>query len=408
MNCRFCSEKLERKLIDLGSTPIANDLLKHDQLHSSEPQFPLIIWICSKCDLVQTQDFELSSNIFSIEYPYFSSYSTSWLAHASDFVNKMIPRFGLNKESSRIVEVGSNDGYLLQYFNELGFEVLGIEPTLSTAKISKENGIPTINEFFGLKLSRRLFRQKKSSLLVANNVIAHVPDLNDFVSGLKYALDQTGILSIEFQNLTELLRNGQFDTLYHEHFSYFSLTSINNVLEAHGLRIFDFEELGTHGGSLRVFCKHVENKKIVVNPIVLNGLEEEKKMDLLSNNSCMIFRDKALKVKDELKKFISHEKEQGKKIAAYGAAAKGNTLLNYCDISSEDIICCADKNDHKQGLYLPGSGIPIVSPEEMVEMNPDSILILPWNLKEEILGEFTHLNSIRFLTAIPSLTILNN
>ena len=408
MNCRFCDNKLSNIFVDLGSTPPSNSYLKKDQLNEPELYYPLKLFVCENCFLVQVDEHKKASEIFKSDYAYFSSYSSSWLIHCQSYVNKMIERFGFNS-SSLIVEIASNDGYLLQYFNEKKIPVLGIEPTKGTANVAIEKGIETIIDFFGKEFSESLISKKgKADLIIGNNVLAHVPDLNDFVSGLRNLLKADGVITMEFPHIMQLINNSQFDTIYHEHFSYFSFYTVKSVLEQHRLQIFDVEELNTHGGSLRIYAKHVKDNSKKICPEIENLLIKEKENLLHEITGYKNFQEKVNEIKINLLDFLVEQKQNKKKVIGYGAAAKGNTLLNYCGIRKEMLSFIVDKSPHKQGKYMPASHIPIVSEEEISRFKPDFVLILPWNIKEEIIEQLNYIREWggKFVVAIPFLKII--
>jgi 2-polyprenyl-3-methyl-5-hydroxy-6-metoxy-1,4-benzoquinol methylase len=407
MNCRFCGTELKHVFVDLGEAPPSNAYLSASQLDKPESFFPLKIFVCSNCFLVQVDEYKKASEIFDNEYAYFSSYSTSWLAHAKAYTEKMISRFGFNK-NSMVIEIASNDGYLLQYFKERGIPVLGIEPTESTAKVAREKGIESITEFFGENFAKKLIAEnRKADLLLGNNVLAHVPDINDFVEGLKVALKADGVITMEFPHLVKLIENNQFDTIYHEHFSYLSFTTVTRIFKAHGLDMFDVEEIPTHGGSLRIYAKHQEDVSKSISKNVNELLEKENRKGISDLNYYKGFGEKVNGIKMDLLQFLSEQKSVGKKIAAYGAAAKGNTLLNYCGIKNDLISFVVDASPYKQGKFLPGSHIPIVKEEMIKAERPDFILILPWNIQEEIEMQLNYVAEWKgvFVTAIPKLSI---
>jgi SAM-dependent methyltransferase len=403
--CRACGSLLENTFIDLGLSPLANSYVPAERMRSGEMFFPLHAYVCEKCFLVQLEEFESPEHIFS-DYAYFSSYSKSWLRHAEQYASAMVKRFGLNA-ASKVVEIASNDGYLLRYFVEPGIPVLGIEPAANVAKVAVERGVPTEVLFFGEKTAKHLRDEGHTAdLMAANNVLAHVPDILDFVAGFRVLLKPEGVATLEFPHLLRMIERSQFDTIYHEHFSYLSLGAVDFVLRQNGLRAFDIEELSTHGGSLRVFVCH-DASGHELTPDVLRVLNEEKAAGL----TCLIgyknFAKKAIDIKCAALQFLIDAHRQGKKVAGYGAAAKGNTFLNYCGIGPELLINVADRSPHKQNTLLPGSRIPVVSPEALLASKPDYVLILPWNLKEEIASELAELRSWggRFVTAIPELSV---
>jgi 2-polyprenyl-3-methyl-5-hydroxy-6-metoxy-1,4-benzoquinol methylase len=407
MKCRFCNTELENVFIDLVNSPPSNSFLTKEQLQEPEVFYPLKTYTCKKCMLVQVDEFKKAEDIFNSDYVYFSSFSTSWLAHSRRYTELMANRFGI-KEDSLVIEVASNDGYLLQYFKEKNIPVLGIEPTLSTANEARKKGIETIVDFFGIRLAELLKEEnRQADLILGNNVLAHVPDLNDFVGGLKILLKENGIVTMEFPHILQLIQNNQFDTIYHEHFSYFSLITVKQVFEKHGLAVFDVEELPTHGGSLRIYAKHGSDNSKQLSPSIETLLAKEKQFNLHSPAGYANFQVKVEDLKYQLLNFLLDEKKKGKKIAAYGAAAKGNTMLNYFGIKNDLIEFVVDKSPFKQGKYLPGSHIPVVTEDEIRKAKPDYILIFPWNIKEEITEQLNYVREwdCKFVVAIPSLNI---
>ena len=406
MKCRFCQEELKTLFVSLGKAPLSNAYLRPEQLTQEEPSYPLDVYVCDQCFLVQLPEFETPENIFG-DYAYFSSYSDTWLEHVKGYVNKMINEFKLDKNSF-VVEVASNDGYLLQYFVEQNIPVLGVEPAKNVAEAAKKKGIPTETVFFSESQAQYLARAgKKADLLLGNNVLAHVPDINDFVKGLKFLLKNKGLITMEFPHLMRLMEETQFDTIYHEHFSYLSFLVAKKIFEAHGLEIFDVEEIPTHGGSLRIYAKHRDDKTKKISEAVFVLEQKEKEFGMEEKESYFNFSRKVNAIKEELVNFLFEEKRQGKKIVGYGAAAKGNTLINYCGITKEIIDFVADRSPHKQGKYLPGSHIPIVSPEKIKETKPDYIFILPWNIKNEIMQQLNYVRDwgAKFLVSIPQLKV---
>ncbi len=408
MKCRFCGNELTVEFIDLVNSPPSNSYLTKNELNEPETYFPLKIFLCDKCFLVQIDEYKKSKEIFNEKYAYFSSFSKTWLKHAKMYVEMVINRFNLNKESF-IIEIASNDGYLLQYFKEKEIPCLGIEPASNTAAVAKEKGIEVIEDYFGVLLAQDLtIKNKKADLLIGNNVLAHVPDINDFVAGLKIILKEKGLITIEFPHLIQIIENNQFDTIYHEHFSYFSLFTVKKIFEHHRLELFDVEELPTHGGSLRIFAKHKgdNSKKISerVNGLINLELSKEvNRIDFYKN-----FQNEANKIKNDFIQFLVKKKSKGKKIIAYGAAAKGNTLLNYCGIKKDLIDFVVDASPYKQNKYLPGSHIPIVNESEIKKLKPDFIIILPWNIKEEIMNQLNYVRewSCKFVIPIPKVRII--
>jgi hypothetical protein len=408
MQCRFCKTELYHVFVDLFNSPASNSFLRKEQLNEPETFFPLKVYTCHNCFLVQVDEYQKSDAIFNGDYVYFSSYSTSWLAHAKKYVDTMTERFGLNEESL-VMEIASNDGYLLQYFVEKKIPVLGIEPTSNTAKVAEGKGVTSLVEFFGTELACQLAAEgRKANLLLGNNVLAHVPDIVDFVGGMKLVLKDTGVITMEFPHLLQLVEHNQFDTIYHEHFSYLSFHTVRQIFESKGLELFDVEELPTHGGSIRIFAKHKEDKSKGISPNVENMIHKENIFGLTKLEYYDDFQKRALKVKLDLIDFLIEQKRQGKRVAAYGAAAKGNTLLNYCGIKSDLIDFVVDANPHKQNKYLPASHIPVYGEQHLRNEKPDFILILPWNLKEEIVNQLDYVGSwgAKFLVPIPNLQVI--
>ena len=408
MKCRFCKTELTHVFIDLVNSPASNSFLSAEQLNEPESFYPLKVYTCHQCFLVQVDEYKKSDAIFDSNYAYFSSYSQSWLKHASDYVDKMTERYKYN-EDSLVIEIASNDGYLLQYFLQKGIKVMGIEPTANTAEVAIGKGIKTIIEFFGVELADRLVNHwdVKADLLIGNNVLAHVPDIVDFVAGMKIILKDNGVITMEFPHLMQLVDNNQFDTIYHEHFSYLSLHTVHKLFASAGLDIFDAEELSTHGGSLRVFIKHAEDGSKVVSDHVAGLLDKEKNKGMGDMGYYENFQQKAFKIKLDLVEFLIQQKRAGKKVVAYGAAAKGNTLLNYCGIKNDLIEFAVDASPHKQGRFLPASHIPVVNEERLKKFRPDFVLILPWNLKEEISTQLAYIKEwgANFVIAVPHLEI---
>jgi hypothetical protein len=406
MNCRHCDSRLEHTFLDLGVAPPSNAYLSKADLEKPEQCFPLKIMVCTKCWLVQTEDYAQAEDLFSAEYAYFSSTSSSWLAHARAYAEAMTDRFGLDG-NSLVIEVASNDGYLLRNFVENGIPCLGIEPTDSTADAAEALGIPVLREFFGESLGRRLASDGQAADLIAgNNVYAHVPDINDFTLGLKAALKAGGTITLEFPHLMRLLEHTQFDTVYHEHFSYLSLYTVSRIFEQAGLRVFDVEELPTHGGSLRIFACHDDDPRATVESVP-SLIKEEVTRGLQTLSTYSDFQARADQVKDALLNFLSDQKREGKSVVAYGAAAKGNTILNYAGIKPDLLPAVFDAAPAKQGKFMPGSHIPILSPAELDQYSPDFLLILPWNIAEEVKEQNAGLNAsgTRFVTALPELVV---
>jgi 2-polyprenyl-3-methyl-5-hydroxy-6-metoxy-1,4-benzoquinol methylase len=408
MQCRFCKTNLDHVFIDLFNSPASNSFLTKEQLNEPETFYPLKVYTCPKCFLVQVDEYKKSDAIFNNEYVYYSSYSSSWLSHAKQYVEMMTEEFRLDAKS-QVIEIASNDGYLLQYFREKNIPVLGIEPTSNTAMVAKEKGIETITEFFGAKLAKTLVLQKKEAdILLGNNVLAHVPDIVDFVSGMKMVLKATGVITMEFPHLMQLIENNQFDTIYHEHFSYLSFYTVKQIFESQGLTLFDVDEIPTHGGSIRIYARHKENAAIKVSPNVQTLLNKEMEIGMLELSYYNNFQQKALNIKMALMSFLAEQKRAGKKVAAYGAAAKGNTLLNYCGIKSDLIDFVVDANPYKQNKFMPASHIPVVTEEYLRKEKPDYVMVLPWNLKDEITKQLAYIKdwNARFVFAIPELSFI--
>lgn len=409
MNCRFCSTPLSDVFVDLGHSPISNAFLTQAQLQEAEVTLPLKTFVCPSCFLVQTADYKPPQTLFDDTYVYFSSYSKSWLEHARAYVEDITSRFDLSP-SSLVIEIASNDGYLLQYFLPKQIPVLGIEPTANTAQVALAKNIPTVIDFFGTNLANDLIRKGQSAdLLLGNNVLAHVPDINDFVLGLKKLLKPNGVITLEFPHILNLIQLNQFDTIYHEHYSYLSLTTVRRILAAHGLAVFDAEQLSTHGGSLRIYAKHANDLTKPDSARLADILFTEKAAGIHSLPLYQGLQQRAFQVKLDLIDFLVHQNQAGKRVAAYGAAAKGNTLLNYCGIKSDLITFVADANPNKQDKFLPGSHIPVVSEDHIRQTRPNFILILPWNLTDEIKQQLQYVREwgCQFVTPIPKLTILD-
>lgn len=430
--CRICGQPLADTFVDLGLSPLSNQFVRREDAELPAVFYPLKAMVCSHCFLVQVGEFEAPEHIFG-EYVYFSSFSDSWLKHAEQYAAMMRTRFGLHPggghggadaaavgadgghgtsvsagEGPLIVEIACNDGYLLQYFKSAGLRTLGIEPARNVAEAARAKGIPVVAEFFGTKLADRLVQEgKQADVLIGNNVLAHVPDLHDFVGGLKRLLRGTGVLTMEFPHILELIRHNQFDTIYHEHFSYFSFYTVSRLFASHGLVLFDVEKLPTHGGSLRIFARHMENEAIPVSARVEELLQEEREAGLLQMAAYHAFAGRVMQLKRSIWAFLLEELEAGRTIAAYGAPAKGNTLLNYCGIGRDMIGFAADRNPHKQGLFLPGSLIPVYPPEVMEELKPDVVIIMPWNLKDEIAEQLSYIRGWggQFAVLLPEIEV---
>lgn len=409
MKCRHCNSELKNVFVDLVNCPPSNSMLEMQQLNEPEIYYPLKIYVCHNCFLVQVDEIKKASEIFDNTYTYFSSYSSSWLAHAKDYVDMMMRRFGFDRES-QVIEIASNDGYLLQYFLECNVPVLGIDPTANTASVAIQKGIQTIVDFFGAEFAREQLSKKgiKGDLIIGNNVLAHVPDINDFAKGLKIALKENGIVTMEFPHLLRLIEKCQFDTIYHEHFSYLSLSAVGRVFQQQGLEIFDVEQISTHGGSLRIFAKHIADKSKTVSSNVLDLLKEEERAGVLSLEYYQNFQERVNKIKYDVWEFLIRQKTNAKKIIGYGAAAKGNTLLNYCGIKGTDLINFAvDLSPHKQNKFLPGSRIPVFGLDSIKKYKPDYVIIFPWNLREEISDQLKYIRDWggKFVAFIPEITI---
>lgn len=406
MKCRHCNADLNLTLVDLQTSPPSNSYLTDKALRSSERYYPLNVMVCEDCWLVQTEDFVSADEMFSADYAYFSNFSEIWKKHCSMFVDKVVDRFGLNSHC-RVVEIASNDGCLLRLFKEKGILCTGVEPTSSTAEVAKSLGLDIVEDFFSSSLALSLVKDNKSAdLIVANNVLAHVPDINDFIKGFKLLLKPTGISTFEFPHVLNLIEKNQFDTIYHEHFSYLSLVSVKTLLAFHGLEIFDVEELETHGGSLRVYCQHVDIGVHKKSESVEILIEKETKFGLKTKSCYMGFQNRVETLKYDFLNFLIDSKRNGKSVVGYGAAAKGNTLLNYAGVRSDLISFVVDKNPYKQNKFLPGSRIPIVDEHFLLEYKPDFIVIFPWNIKSEIIGQLSYCREwgAKFVTAIPHLT----
>lgn len=407
-NCRFCATPLQYTFCDLGMSPLSNAFLNTEQLQQMESFYPLHAFVCDSCHLVQLQEFQSPENIFS-DYAYFSSYSDSWLRHAKQYTDDMVARLELG-QSSQVIEIASNDGYLLQYFKENNIPVLGIEPAVNVAKVALAAGIPTKVKFFGIATAKEIVREgMQADLLLGNNVLAHVPDLNDFVAGMKILLKPNGVITMEFPHLLRLMEQNQFDTIYHEHFSYFSFLTAELIFARHGLVLFDVEELQTHGGSLRIYACHLGNSSKPVSPLVDNLKQREIRAGLSTLDAYFAFAEKIREVKRSLLMFLIQVRREGKSIVGYGAPAKGNTLLNYCGIRADFIDFTVDRSPHKQGKFLPGTHIPILHPDKIRERKPDYLLILPWNLKDEITQQMAFIQEWggKFVVPIPSVEVIS-
>ncbi|GMV01616.1 MAG: methyltransferase [Burkholderiales bacterium] len=408
-HCRFCNTGLQHVFVDLGMSPMANAYRSASEQDRMEPFYPLRAWVCDQCLLVQLEEFETPEQIFGTDYAYFSSYSESWLDHARRYVESVSTRFGLGPQS-RVVEVACNDGYLLRWFLPRGVKVLGIEPAGNCAEAARAQGIEVAVEFFGARTANDLkARGYQADLMVANNVVAHVPDLNDFVEGFRILLTPTGVVTFEFHHVLNLIRHNQFDTVYHEHFCYHSLSTFRQILAHHGLQVFDVEELPTHGGSLRVYAQPQGTGIHPVATRVPALLEVERQAGLTGVDAYLAFGERVKRMKRQLLRFLIDAKSAGKSIAAYGAPAKGNTLLNYAGVRNDFIDYTVDRNPHKQGMTLPGTQIPIHDPAKIFETRPDYLLILPWNLRDEIVGQMAGIREWggRFLVLIPEVEVID-
>ena len=405
--CRFCGTPLEHVFADLGMCPIANSLVRADSLGAMEPFYPLRAYVCATCFLVQSEEFESPEGIFSETYPYFSSFSTSWLAHCEAYADEIVERLSLGPDHT-VVEVGSNDGYLLQFFHGRGIKVLGVEPAASVAQEAIVKGIPTLVRFFDSQLADELAQESLADLVIGNNVLAHMPDVSDFVAGVKRVLAPGGVVTVEFPHLVRLVEEGQFDTIYHEHFSYFSLGTVQRIFGRHRLRVFDVEELPTHGGSLRVFACHADDDGRDESQRVAELTERERAAGYEGLEVYTSFEQRMRATKREVLRCLIEAKEEGRTIVGYGAPAKGVTLLNYCGIGTDFLDYTVDKSPHKQGHYLPGVRIPILDPAEIRRTRPDYVFILPWNLREEIVEEMAFVRDWggRFMVRTPAMTIV--
>lgn len=406
-HCRFCGAQLEHTVVDLGASPIANEFLNASQLSQAEPFYPLHVMVCAHCFLVQVADCISARHIFSDNYAYFSSFSDSWLEHAHAYVEMITTRLALDKQQ-QVVEVASNDGYLLQYFVARGIPVLGIEPTANTAAAASKKGIPTVVKFLGENTARELANDgKQADLLIGNNVLAHVPDINDFVEGLRLLLKPTGVLTTEFPHLMRLMAENQFDTMYHEHYQYLSLLTVEKVFGAHGMMVFDVEELPTHGGSLRLYVRHTSDATKPPTSRVQDLRERELTAGYDHLKVYFSFAERVKETKRRLLEFLIAAKRSGKTIVGYGAPAKGNTLLNYCGVRTDFIDYTVDRSPHKQGLFLPGTRIPIHVPDRIRDTKPDYVLILPWNIQDEVMRQMAFIGEWggQFVVPIPEVKV---
>ncbi len=405
--CRFCGSQLTHTVVDLGMSPLCESFVSAEHLNRMEAFYPLHVFVCDNCFLVQLEEYVSPQDIFT-EYAYFSSYSRDWLSHAEKYTQKMISDLSLNEES-QVVELASNDGYLLQYFVKSGIPALGIEPAGNVAEAAIKKNVPTLVEFFGEKLAKRLADEnKRADLLLGNNVLAQVPDINDFVSGMKIMLKPQGVITMEFPHLLCLIAENQFDTIYHEHFSYFSLFTVEKIFAQHGIVLFDVEKLSTHGGSLRIYGRHAEDNSKEVTDRYQSLMKEELKVGVNSLDYYHSFGQQVVDTKHKLLKLLISIKHQGKSIAGYGAPGKGNTLLNYCGIRTDFIDYTVDRNPYKQGKFLPGTHIPIHDPKRIDETRPDYVMILPWNFKDEIMNQMEHIRQWggKFVIPIPEAQVI--
>jgi len=400
--CRFCNARLTHTFVDLGMSPLCESYLRADQLNQMEPFYPLHVFVCAECFLVQLQEYVSPAEIFS-EYAYFSSYADAWLRHAKNYTDAMIARFHLNA-ASQVIEVASNDGYLLQYFVEQNIPALGIEPARNVAQAALAKNVPTLIEFFGVECARRLVAQAvRADLLLGNNVLAQVPDLNDFVAGLKILLNPRGVITIEFPHLMQLVAENQFDTIYHEHFSYFSFSAAEKIFAAHGLTLFDVEELPTHGGSLRIYARHADDPAQPICARVRELKQREAQAGITTLAYYAAFDEQVKETKRKLLELLIATRRAGKTIVGYGAPGKGNTLLNYCGIRADFLDYTVDRNPYKQGKFLPGTHIPILHPDQIRATRPDFVMILPWNFKDEIMEQVGYIREWggKFIVPIP-------
>jgi len=407
-SCRFCDNPLSHTFVDLGMSPLCESYLSLEQINQEEPFYPLHVHVCDRCYLVQLESYVSPEHIFT-EYAYFSSYADTWLQHAKDYTNLMVERFGFNKQS-HVVEVASNDGYLLQYFVEKNIPCLGVEPAANVAKVAEEKGVPTLVEFFGVECAQKLVKEgKQADLILGNNVLAQVPDLNDFVAGMKILLAPGGVITIEFPHLMCLMAENQFDTIYHEHFSYFSFITTQKIFARHGLTLFDVEELSTHGGSLRIYARHEDDESKPVSDRAIALIKRESEAGFTEMQSYANFDEQVKETKRKLLEFLIGAKRSGKTVAGYGAPGKGNTLLNYCGIRTDFIDYTVDRNPYKQGKFLPGTHIPIYAPDKIMETKPDYVLILPWNFKDEIIKQMAAIKDWggKFVVPIPEVTVID-
>lgn len=404
--CQFCGSGLKHTLVDLGMSPLCESFLTSEQLNQMEAFYPLHVRVCENCFLAQLEAYVSPEHIFT-EYAYFSSYADTWLKQCKEYTDQVVEQFHLN-ENSQVIELASNDGYLLQYFVEKNIPVLGVEPATNIAKVAIAKGIPTLNEFFGQECARKLVQQgKQADLIAANNVLAHVPDLNDFVAGIKILLKPQGVATGEIQHLVKLMASNQFDTIYHEHFCYHTFTTLEKIFAAHGLTLFDVEELPTHGGSLRIYARHAEDLSKPISDRAVKVKEHERSDGFASIERYTNFDEQVRETKRKLLDFLIKAKREGKTVVGYGAPGKGNTLLNYCGIRTDFLDYTVDRNPYKHGKFLPGTHIPIYSPSKIQETKPDYVMILPWNFKDEIIEQMSVIRDWggQFVVPIPEIQI---
>lgn len=403
IKCRYCNREIDTDMVDLGLSPLANEYLKEEEIEKGQYELPLRVCYCRACHLTQVVQYEIPEGVFNQDYKYFSSFSTSWLKHSERYVDDIVPRLGLDR-MSRVMEIASNDGYLLQYFTKYGISPLGIEPSTATADAAREKGIETIGRFFDREFAEELVAQRgKFDLIIGNNVLAHVPFIDGFVKGLKEALDEKGTITMEFPHLLCLMKYRQFDTIYHEHFSYLSILSVSRIFGDNGLKIYDVQKLDTHGGSLRIFATHMENEAFAVGESVRDVKAEEIRYGLDKPDIYRQFEQGVKELKRRIWEKLAAIKGEGKTVIGYGAAAKGNTLFNYCGIKTDMVNYVCDMSPYKQGLYLPGSLIPIEPPDKIMETKPDYVIIIPWNLKGEVMEQLQYVRNwgCKFLVLIP-------
>lgn len=406
-HCRFCAAALERTFVDLGTSPLCQRHVTPDRFDEAEAFYPLHVYVCGRCFLVQLPEYVSPKEIFS-DYAYFSSYSQTWLNHVRNYAARMVKKLELDG-TSQVIEIASNDGYLLQYFRQLGVPVLGVEPAANVAEVAVGRGIPTVVRFFGRSAARHILGEHgRADLLLGNNVLAHVPDINDFVGGMKILLAEGGIITMEFPHLMQLVAQNQFDTIYHEHFSYLSLMTVEQIFAAHGLTLFDVEELPTHGGSLRIYARHTADQAKAITNRLVDLRQHEQEAGMRSMGYYQDFGKNVQETKRKLLSFLISAKSEGKSIAGYGAPGKGNTLLNYCGIRTDFVDYTVDRSPHKQGNFLPGTRIPICHPDRIRQTRPDYVLILPWNLKDEIMEQMADIRGWggKFIVPIPQVQVL--